>query len=59
MLSPHELRDVKRRLRWVNDLLIDIRTEIGDDDDVQLALSIRKIEGDIVNLAASIKVDAV
>lgn len=59
MLSPHELRDVKRRLRWVNDLLIDIRTEIGDDDDVQLALSIRKIESDIVNLAASIKVDAV
>lgn len=55
MLTDAEYLDIKKRLRFVNDLLIDIRETIPSDEAVMLALSIRKIEADVVQLAAAIQ----
>lgn len=55
VLTGAELHDIKLRLRFVNDLLIAIRDDIHDESEVQLAMSIRKIEADVVMLAGSIK----
>lgn len=58
MLTANELHEVKMRLRYVADVLVAVRDGIPEDEEVQLAMSIRKVENDLVNLAGSIKAEA-
>lgn len=55
-MTRAELLDLRRRLRYVADLLIDIREGLPEDEQEMTALAIRGVERDLVTIAGAVEV---